>query len=1471
MAEQKLSKPGKWFTEFNESGECTCAVYDFSYRELLGYHSEEEYANAQETWVGAIHPDDQQRVNAHLAECLKKHPEGMDYDIEYRMMTKTGYRWFHDFGNVTRRKDGSVLRCDGLAFDIQDTVDKIGAYNALQEHQRFLGAIPLSSDILTKANIGLWAFEMDEGLPPRMYVDDAMLGLIGLEEQIPPEETYHAWYDHIDPASYDLVAEAVEKMVNGEHAEVQYPWHHPKGHTLVVRCGGVRNFDYQKGIRIEGTHQNVTEVIHFQEDKLRQAEEMSKLVKSFAQNYDIVDLIRYDEGTVTAVKSPENGNDSLFPLDSFRQNLNWYLNRVVAPADREKMARELDLEELRAKAGQRQSYLEEFRALKGDTVVWNEMSVLAVGENALALGLTEKNQEIILRRLQQEEINDYYALFSIDLDEDKLTVLRRSDLYPLGEVGSSVPFVPMMKKLAEEQEGETRDFFLRLSDLEHVKRVLRKESKRSYTFKALLSGGESHWVTILAQVVARNADGSPAVFTLGFSLLDSLGADRQELQAQVEKALVEAQVAIRRSDVLHEMSKSGAWSYGLDQNDQVISAQYSKQLRNVIGSHLTDNTQDWQDLVHPEERDSVVAAFEDAIKDPREGVVHDATFRMINAQGEYRWFHAAGQKIRYPDGTGEFFGLHMDITDQVLQQKKLAEAAQSDRIIKAMVLNYTTVYLVDMKEDTYQTIKVEDDIHSGFTGTSFSLPMKNYIESDVIEADRDMLLREMDYERIREELRKKGSYTVRYRAMLEGQPQWHEVSFIFIGQADQVVIGMKVRDVEILLDKARASLLNNYLGLYIVDLNGNSMKILKGTGGFQQYEGKIVPWRETMKMFSSNLEGEDQVFFRDVYGNPEAVRQMLRKDKDIEYFYRSPNYGGGFVWMKSEVHIISYDANGVAEQALVGISQVDSQQEEKMQMNLQIAQQKVQLEEQQAKLEDALAMAQSANRAKTTFLNNMSHDIRTPMNAIIGYTGLAASHIDNQEQVLDYLSKIGQSSEHLLSLINDVLDMSRIESGKMNIDEKPENLSDIIHTLRDIVQADVHAKQLDFFIDTVDVNDENIVCDKLRLNQVLLNVLSNAIKYTPAGGTVTLRILEKALKENGYASYEFQVKDNGIGMSKEFLTTIFDPFTRVKSSTVSGIQGTGLGMAITKNIVDMVGGTIRVDSEPGKGTEVVISLDFKLQNAPQEPIIIPELKGLKGLVVDDDANTCLSVSNMLRDTGMRAEWCTSGKEAVIRASEGHRIGDSFRVYIIDWLMPDMNGIETTRRIRKEIGTETPIIILTSYDWSDVEEEAREAGVTAFVNKPMFPSDLNRVLNRCLGKMTTQEAAPAETPNFIGKKLLLVEDNELNREIATEILEEEGFTVDTAEDGTIALEKMKAAQPGDYDLVLMDIQMPIMDGYESTRQIRALGTEISRIPILAMTANAFEEDRRAALEAGMNEHIAKPIDIGKLKDTLKKFL
>ena len=525
-------------------------------------------------------------------------------------------------------------------------------------------------------------------------------------------------------------------------------------------------------------------------------------------------------------------------------------------------------------------------------------------------------------------------------------------------------------------------------------------------------------------------------------------------------------------------------------------------------------------------------------------------------------------------------------------------------------------------------------------------------------------------------------------------------------------------------------------------------------------------------------------------------------------------------------------------------------------------------------LSDAVAAAETANRAKSTFLSNMSHDIRTPMNAIIGFTTLAISNLDDKERVKDYLTKTLASSNHLLSLINDVLDMSRIESGKIHLEEVEVNLSDVLHDLKTIVSGQVHAKQLELYMDAMDVTDEDVYCDKTRLNQILLNLLSNAIKFTPAGGTVSVRVRQLAGQARGCGQYEFRIKDNGIGMSPEFAKRIFEPFERERTSTVSRIQGTGLGMAITKNIVDMMGGTIEVQTAQGKGSEFIVRVPLRVQAEHRPVEKITELEGLKALVVDDDFNTCDSVTKMLVKVGMRAEWTLSGKEAVLRARQSIEMSDVYHAYLIDWRLPDMNGIEVTRQIRS-LHDDTPIIILTAYDWSDIEVEAKAAGVTAFCSKPMFLSDLRETLMSALGQKQTdaaQELLPQKDADFKGRHILLVEDNELNREIAQEILREYGFRVDTADNGAVAVEKVSTAAPGSYDLVLMDVQMPVMDGYTATRQIRALeNPALAGVPILAMTANAFDEDRRRAMESGMNGFLSKPIVIGDLVQELHKIL
>ncbi len=523
-------------------------------------------------------------------------------------------------------------------------------------------------------------------------------------------------------------------------------------------------------------------------------------------------------------------------------------------------------------------------------------------------------------------------------------------------------------------------------------------------------------------------------------------------------------------------------------------------------------------------------------------------------------------------------------------------------------------------------------------------------------------------------------------------------------------------------------------------------------------------------------------------------------------------------------------------------------------------------------LEKERIAADDKSRAKTAFLSSMSHDIRTPMNAIIGFTNLALKDTADADKVYDYLSKIKASSAHLLNLINDVLEMSRIESGKIELDESPCSLPSILHDLNTIIIGQAEAKQQELFMDAVGVSNENIICDKLRLNQILLNLLSNAIKYTQAGGKIYVKISQHDGAPDGYGAYEIRVKDNGMGMSREFATTIFEAFTREKTSTISGIQGTGLGMAITKRIVDLMHGTIEVITAPGEGSEFIVRANFKIAQDEDKDFSIGELQGINALVVDDDFDACDGVAKMLTSFGMHSSWTMSGKEAVLRARHSGEMGEEFGLYVIDWKLPDLGGIEVVRQIRKIVGDKPTVILMTAYDWISVKDEALEAGVNAFCNKPVFRSELYQTLINSVGRHIQTEKQQEEIPDFTGRKILLVDDIDVNREIGTAILEMSGFEVETAVNGADAVDTLIAKGAGYYDVVLMDVQMPVMGGYEATQKIRALeDKKLATIPILAMTANAFDEDRKNAFDAGMNGHIAKPIDVEKLISELKKVL
>lgn len=641
-----------------------------------------------------------------------------------------------------------------------------------------------------------------------------------------------------------------------------------------------------------------------------------------------------------------------------------------------------------------------------------------------------------------------------------------------------------------------------------------------------------------------------------------------------------------------------------------------------------------------------------------------------------------------------------------------------------------------------------------------------------------------------------------------------------------------------------------------VNLENGTYQFLGGTkprqSGFP-LKGSYDAWRN----YLLNLMDEE-----DIGDYPEAIytREDLQKNlsDDTPYLrreYRVKNGGGRW----DSINVICLNrVDGVATEVLFAYQDVTKGKERELR-NYEA-------------MREAYHAAESANQAKSNFLSNMSHDIRTPMNAIMGMTAIAAMNIDNTERVKDCLNKITLSSQHLLGLINEVLDMSKIESGKMNLSEEEFNLSDVVENIIAMFLPQTQGKQQIFKVNIADVAHEEVIGDSMRLQQIFVNIIGNSVKFTPAGGRITLNIAEKSSGMHGYGCYVFTFEDTGIGMEESFLEHLFEPFTRAKNSSAGKMEGTGLGMPIVKNIVQMMNGDIQVETKLNEGTRFTVTIYLRLNHSNHDDV--EGLENLTVLVADDDQFACESACGILQEIGMDADWVLSGDEAVQSLLEAQSENHAYSAVILDWKMPGKDGIETAREIRAKVGEDVPIIILSAYDYSVVEQEAREAGVNAFISKPMFRSRLVHVMKTLvLGEEDTYaEVEQLQQRNYSGKRVLLVEDNELNMEIAEELLMQAGVTVDKAVNGQQAVERVNEMPAGFYNLVFMDIQMPEMNGYDATKAIRHSEREdLKTLPIIAMTADAFTDDVKRAKSVGMNGHIAKPVEIEKLLQAMDEWM
>ena len=1055
---------------------------------------------------------------------------------------------------------------------------------------------------------------------------------------------------------------------------------------------------------------------------------------------------------------------------------------------------------------------------------------------------TEKLGENVLQTMQNTIYQNGGVGTMTGYYDDDLTILSVSDLL-LHNLNHSYA------SLMERTKGSLKNLF-------YGENVSFLEPER---FRQIRGAGEGQILT---------ADGAPVYARLyKDEAADADGRPLWVLSVQVNWAYEDLAL-------VNESIHSAPWSFECDETGRIVRVRWSHAFRRILGYHdaldFPNRLDAWSNLLHPEDKDRVMTLLLETVADRTNTTKFSVEYRLKLRNGPYQWFRASAEVIRRLDGTASrIAGIICNIEEEKQSRMQAQRAAAFHR---AFTSSNLCEYYVNLEQNTFDTFKVEASLLTAFEQSrTWDELVKFFVDNYVVEKDKQKVTDFYDRAYITEKL--KGLETElcqECRIILNGEKRWvrNVVMRGEIGDSDYAMIFLRditeakaetARRMQMASDNASMELLIQsmvrLLDRFVVcDLENDRYRFynLQGemiyapTGTYHDFVEQVVAKYKTLE----SLDALDAII------SPENIRRNLQGENDIYKF-----------------EYCSLDENTYKIACFIPLEWNGTKLVKTLLASMDVSQEKKAEIESHKALKEAFRAAENASRAKTEFLSNMSHDIRTPMNAIVGLTAIAGANIENQDKVVECLGKITKSSRHLLGLINEVLDMARIESGRMSLAEEDFSLPELVDNLITLTKPaiDEHHHQLEVHVENIE--HEAVCGDSLRIQQVFVNLMSNAIKYTPDGGSITFSIKEKPNGFSELGCYEFSIADNGIGMTPEFQKIMFEPFSRADDHRTTKVQGTGLGMAITRNIVNLMNGDIQVESAPNKGTKITVTVYLKLQEDEKEQE--KELFDLPVLVVDDDQTCCESTVETLREIGIAGEWVLTGREAVERCAARHETGRDYFAVILDWKMPEMDGIATARKIRECVGVDVTIIILTSFEFSEIEEEARAAGVDAFMAKPLFRSRLTATLRQFTSGKKEQDARNyledfAKT-DYTGKRLLLVEDNDLNREIATEILGMTGVTVETAENGKIAVEKVAAAPENWYSLVLMDIQMPVMNGYEATAAIRSLAGSRGKVPIIAMTANAFAEDVQLAKNTGMNEHIAKPLDLNKLNDVLKQWL
>ena len=873
---------------------------------------------------------------------------------------------------------------------------------------------------------------------------------------------------------------------------------------------------------------------------------------------------------------------------------------------------------------------------------------------------------------------------------------------------------------------------------------------------------------------------------------------------------------------------------------------------NEIAKHVSPNFSKKlydQKIAHPEDAETVMRVFSGV-----QGGSAEVRLRNLKLNGDYVWCLLQGQPVYENGALARVVGIIRDITEN----KRISQEKERLQRIFDLELrrDYESICQINPSTGRYVMCTPSNASYYDIpTSGIFSEELEHAISRIVCSEDRETCLKTMSIGNMLKTLEEEKEGTCYYRVLTpDGSLRWKCARYTYFGDDGSILLNVRdVHDIRIAQqqeeNRFRAILRETCEYIIETDVETKSYTLHLPTLINRYPLADCSDYGSLIARYSEHyVAPEDREAFLRAVSLPEALNRMRREGGSCSIKY-TVNTNGSPAYKTWNMSLYRYDDNREYMLSyILDITKLVLEQQEKereAERNRQI-------------IKDALTAAEQASRAKSDFLSRMSHEIRTPMNAVIGMTTIAAASLDNRDKLTDCLGKIGLSSRYLLSLINDILDMSRIESGKVSIINEEFDFRSFVEGISSLIYPQAKNKNIVFDLNIEGVVDERYRGDPLRLNQVLINILSNALKFTPEWHSVHLSIREtRRVRDRAYL--QFIVRDTGIGMEKGLLTRIFEPFEQGGASISHSYGGSGLGLAISSNLVSLMNGHISVSSTPGVGSEFVVELPLLTvpDNTPKQDV---SLEDIRVLVVDDDLVTCEHTTLILNRIGVDAEYVTSGKAAVTRVKSALQRHTCYNIALVDWKMPDMDGVETARSIRRIVGPDTLVIIMSAYDWTEIEARAREAGVDFFISKPIFQSVVQDVLLKATRRRQSAATLPVQKEDFAGRRILLVEDNEINMEIARTLLEFRNASVDGACNGQQAVEMFRSSPPNHYDAVLMDVRMPVMDGIAATQAIRGLNrADAATVPILAMTANAFAEDIEQSRKAGMNEHLAKPIE------------